>query len=76
MQLFLCKLSEKYDSDNYQPDKLKSFPNSIQRVLSEKGSKINIKEVGKLSSQIAKYLTQQGNNPNVTRPLEEREVER
>ena len=38
------KKTGKYDGEEYQPDSLSSFRNSMQRILSEKNSKFNLKK--------------------------------
>ena len=73
------------NSENlYQSDTLNSFRNTWQRILSEKGSKINIKtdpqfeRSRKVLASRRKQLTQlgMGNKPHATRPLEEAEVDK
>ena len=38
------KDTKKYNGDHYQPDSLTSIRNSLQRVLSERGSQVDIKK--------------------------------
>ena len=76
------KSSEKYDGGLYQPDTLTSFHNTIQRVLMERGSKLDIKNDIKFEKSRRvlaakrKELTKNGlgNKPNATRPLTDEEV--
>ena len=67
----------------YEPDSLTGIRNSLQRVLEEKGSKINIREgpAFKRSRQVLasrrKELTKEGkgNKPNAARPLSNEETQ-
>ena len=67
----------------YEPDTLNSIRNSLQRVLIEKGSKINLKDdmefckSRKVLTARRKQLTKlgKGNKPNATRALTEKEVD-
>ena len=83
----LCQFFMKVKTRNgslYEPDSLTSIRNSLQRVLFDRGSKINLRE-GKnfeksrqvLSSR-RKQLTKlgKGNKPNATRPLSDEEVDK
>eukprot|EP00112_Aurelia_sp_Birch-Aquarium-sp1_P025421 Seg843.7 transcript_id=Seg843.7/GoldUCD/mRNA.D3Y31 product="hypothetical protein" protein_id=Seg843.7/GoldUCD/D3Y31 len=83
----LCKFfmhARKQNGELYQPDSLTSIRNSLQRVLTDRGSKINLKtsmefeRSRKVLAARRKQLTQLGlgNKPNATRPLEDSEVEK
>ena len=74
--------ARKQNGELYQPDSLTSIRNSLQRVLTDRGSKINLKtsmefeRSRKVLAARRKQLTQLGlgNKPNATRPLEDNEV--
>ena len=73
------KVEKKQFNELYQPDTLNSFRNAWQRVLSDKGVKMNLKldpdfaTSRKVLASRRKQLTQlgMGNKPNATRPLED-----
>ena len=82
-----CKFfmhAKKKNGELYQPDSLTSIRNSLQRVLTDRGSKINLKtsmefeRSRKVLAARRKQLTQLGlgSKPNATRPLEDSEVEK
>ena len=80
----LNRSSGKYDGDFYQPDSLTAIRNSIQRVLVDRGLKVDIKTDMQLETSRRtlaakrKELTKQGlgNRPTATRALTEEEVDK
>ena len=77
------KNTRKYDGDEYQPDSLSSFKNSLQRVLQEMGSKLDLKTSNEFERSRKVLMSKRkglvrngyGNKPNATRPLEKEEIE-
>ena len=79
-QFFMKAMSQKGSS--YEPDTLTSIRNSLQRILEEKGSKVNLRtgdafiKSRKVLASRRKQLTKmgKGNKTNASRPLSEEEV--
>ena len=78
------KETGKYDGDQYQPDSESSIRNSLQRILSERGSSLDLKnslnfdrsrKVLKAKRKELKKMGM-GNKPNATRPLEDEELQK
>lgn len=74
----------KYDGDEYQPDTLSSIRNSLQRIIHERGSLLDLRNSAnfdrsrKVLKAKRKGLKKMGlgNKPNATRPLEDEELEK
>ena len=86
LDTILCQFfmnATKRNGGLYEPDTLSSICNSLQRVLFDKGSQLNIREGDEFikSRQVLssrrKQMTKlgKGNAPNATRPLSDEEVD-
>ena len=75
--------AKRKDGKEYEPGSLTSFQNTLQRILVDRGSKINIKtdtefeKSPKVLASKRKELTSNGygNHPNAARVLEQEEID-